>query len=525
VRRRTPRLAVEDSDTAKPWNTPILLDFSEPDVPSQGETVEAGQPAAVETGRAAKLLKIGEDQSQAMCESPSPKKSNMESPVCEDAGTEEFIGDTKELKIVENAEAQWVLSPKNAAVASSDGTVRSPMPPVARPGGAWKPLKKKDSTTTEPSSVRSFFCKAKPEAVIRLVQQVVSEQERAVPAKRSWNPAVSPVEPCTVEPLTVEPSGTVGDSAKEVGPEVVVVAPPAKVDKPSWARLLDDQAVQEERRKSDIVAKGLIDPALVPKALRRVAENKFSATVKSTDVADSDIDPALQAALKQSTASKEVEEDKLVDMPFNVDVIAKLIEQDLAGPPVHKPLAFKISNKTTFGNIKTTYCNSRKISARGLLLTHKDVPLFDSVTVSASGLVPEVSDMLELVLYDKVLFEKMKVEQQRVKAATMKILKEQVPEAALDVSAYMQDNDLDDSAQAIRGGLYTIKVIAGRNDFEALRIAPSATLSDLLDMYLGKHPETPKDKVRFIFDGDVLQLTRTIEDAELEDGDQLELRT
>lgn len=514
VRRRTPRLAAAaalDPVKEKLWSAPVLLDFSEPE-----EALKAPPAKPVRLARAATFKRTR-----------ATADNKDESEELDQKGTRKEI--KKEVSLPEASEKPLIKEPTAPTVTTvttqtttttietqeTQDTLCSPTAPVVKPGG-WKPLKKKDSFFSTPSSstescnVSSFFCKARPEAVIKLVQEVVSEQEKA--AKRAKS----------LQPVKEQNVKSVEQMVKQVEPEAVEEPVQVVEEKPSWAKFLDDHATIEERRLIDMAAR--MEPRKVS-----ALPSYISYSVTPTGPALSDIDPALQAALQQSIEASKDTEEGLVDMPFIIEVAAKLIEQDLTGDTAtHKALSFKISNKTNFGNIKTIYCNSRKISPRGLLLTHKDVPLFDSVKVSASGLEPEgIDGKIRLVLYDKELFDKMKDEKQKAKAATMEILKEDTQED-LDVSAYMQDNDSDDGAHGnshSSDGLFTIKVIAGKKSFEEFRISPTSTLAELLELFLAKHPETPKANARFIFDGDVLQLTKTIKDAELEDGDQLELRS
>lgn len=49
-------------------------------------------------------------------------------------------------------------------------------------------------------------------------------------------------------------------------------------------------------------------------------------------------------------------------------------------------------------------------------------------------------------------------------------------------------------------------------------------MKELLDAFAASNPTAALSKARFVFDGDTIPLTSTIEQAGLEDDDQIELR-
>jgi len=166
--------------------------------------------------------------------------------------------------------------------------------------------------------------------------------------------------------------------------------------------------------------------------------------------------------------------------------------------------------------------------------------------VGASKIGPEVGDggkVLHLVLYDRALLDRMNKERAKARADTRSLLTQEPTSPSadgtthIDISAYMVDRDDclsgtgADGSDPSRGdltapfdGLMSVKVQAGRNTSQSYRLPPSDTLQSLLNAYAQEFPATDMSRARFIFDGDCLRLNQSLEDAGLEDGDQVELR-
>ena len=163
------------------------------------------------------------------------------------------------------------------------------------------------------------------------------------------------------------------------------------------------------------------------------------------------------------------------------------------------------------------------------MLTFNDTPLFDSVTVGASGISPRADEKgtkyVELVLYNRETLAKVKQEKRNQLESGLEFL--DCPVSNVDVSDLMVDaaqGQAGANEQAGAGaGSMTLSIRIGGGESEVLPVTPGMTLRELLSVYQARNPDVSLAKARLKFDGSDLNLSRTIADAELEDEDMLEL--
>ncbi len=390
----------------------------------------------------------------------------------------------------------------------------------AQPKTTGLVLKKKTKRSTMPSDgdPSSFFCRANPEHVIELVTKTVAEVESA-PKKRRISSGRSPILGAELK-ISVD---ILEEEQKDK--ENIVVIEDKKDEKREDSTPIPENLVVLD--DSSPIKPFTTDPffSLPPKVTRPPpVVNKPKPKAQETTL-DQDIDPELKQAVRWASRNcASGTEVATIDLFYTVSIRERLISQDVVpGAPLKTPLDFRITNKTTFGDLKQSYCKSRKISMFDLVLTYKETILFDSVRVSKSGLEPDsVLNKIELFLYAKPVLEFYKQEHKRQVAANLELLTAPLTDTqsqSLDVSDLMHDEPTSHADD-----LLSIKIQVGRTNSEVFKIASDANLSDLLGLYCEKHPEADPFKARFVFDGDVLRMSQSIDDAGLEDDDQLELR-
>lgn len=356
----------------------------------------------------------------------------------------------------------------------------------------------------DPINVGSFFCKAKPKAVITLVNRAVAEQQQQVLQHSSGRLPDCPSPVGLVEPAASKPALPAEPDSPERGGErpvdSVPAAPPRKRSRRERLQGAEHQAPRPEERGQSAAAAPV--PAPVPEA--------------------DDIDPALRAALlraEQPAAETDLE------TQYTVQVTERVRPDDLKpGARTKEPLQVRISRATTFGDIKATYCATRQTSPVNAVLTFREVPFYDSVLCGSTGIF-DAGAMVDLVLYEKGVLAQARQLRQSSHVATMELLSRD-PGASIDASQYMSDAPsapTTGSTQAAPGTL-EIRIRTGAASAEPYRIAPGQTCRELLALYAARHPGAARAQARLVFDGEALLPACTIAEAGLEDGDQVELK-
>lgn len=469
----------------KVWQAPVIIDFSSSDAEaSDSSENESEDESEGEEGEFSTNGDEGEEQdddedtkleSEEDSTVESDNKTDMESGAREEVtqepsqlykapGADGVSEAAQEPKVQMKPAPVPALPPPRIFKRNAEEDETCPIKPFVPP--------KRVNPVDLDNDVASFFCKANAQSVLKLVEEAVqvqakTEDESRATMKRKfvWQ-RTKAVPGAEIARRIFSDSETDDEEHLEIRQEPVLVE-----ERPSWAALLGEPAVISPRQRTE-PRESLDRRVSAPKPIQ-------ASSAEPALCLDVDIDPALREAMERR--SKETMDDSpAVAMPFKIHVKAILTEADIApAAPPRQPLTFTITTKTSFGEVKRSYCTAKKLSPHCMILTYNDTVLYDAVLVAGSKLFPEHgSDTLFLVLYDRAIFQQAKEARERANADTRIILQQQpAASAPFDVSAYMVDSGTaqSDPASASADGKITIKVQIGRNNCESFRIAPVCT--------------------------------------------------
>lgn len=367
--------------------------------------------------------------------------------------------------------------------------IESSQSPTIMPAKAVKVEKKQQ--IVKPASIGSFFCKAKPKNVIKLVNEAVNSQpksERGQPRRTlkssgaikglesrlqaaqnnitSTTPSaivvVQPVEP-KIEPISLISTANEdnNDATREMTPEDL---------SEEIKRQISERQAQIQKQKSYYTD-------LVNECRRITTTAKQSLKMDPDDDDDDqdEDDPELKAALEAARkSSSQQSQQKLEHAWVTIKIVEFLTLAALKSDPKTQPsLNHKVSTASTVGTLRKLHCEKRHLSPKSLLLTYRDVPLYDSVPLGLAlpHLVQtQAGAKIELILYDKTVLDQVRLEREKVKEATFEMINAPVVLSNFDVSALMNDETETGEVSSASGLRITVKV--GRADGHTITVQP-----------------------------------------------------
>lgn len=383
------------------------------------------------------------------------------------------------------------------------------------------------ANAASPNAVSSFFCKAKASNVLSQIQEILADRHLSNPTRAPPAPVAS-----------VKPA------AKSSPPVQVVTAIPEK--RPPNANPAPSSGVQEISSKDDFMRsqiekeqrerEKMLEIQRLKQTYRITDTQPVVRPIQQSAQADSflsSMDPALLAVFAASQASPtkdspqtQPDPGKAVEEPMIARVYEVFSLDASRNMRQIKPLSLRIAQQNTFGQVKQAYCANRQKNPQGLVLTFNETPLFDSVTVGASGINPRLDEKgckyVELVIYTREILASVKAEKKKQLESGLEFLDS--PVSNVDVSDLMEDTGAAQGfADAATGSSMTLTIRFGKGESEVLPVTPDMTLQELLSAFQTRSPDLNLANARFKFDGSTLNLADTIADAELEDEDMLEL--
>jgi hypothetical protein len=382
------------------------------------------------------------------------------------------------------------------------------------------------------NAVSSFFCKAKASDVLSQIEGILAD-------KHSSNPTRHPAAPvATVKPAAKDaPAVRVVKVTSAVPEKRPPNANPAS--SPGVQQIPKDDFMRSQIEKEQREQEKMLEIQRLKQTYKITDTQPVVRPVQQPVQADSflsSMDPALLAmfAASQASPTKDVpltqsaSDKAAVEEPMIARVYEVFTLDASRNMRQIKPLSLRIAQQNTFGQVKQAYCANRGKNPQGLVLTFNETPLFDSVTVGASGISPRLDEKgckyVELVIYTREILARVKEEKKKQLESGLEFLDS--PVSNVDVSDLMEDTGVaqgSGAATGASGSSMTLSIRFGKGESEILPVTLEMTLQELLSAFQARNSDLDLTKARFKFDGSTLNLSDTIADAELEDEDMLEL--
>ncbi|KAI9275064.1 hypothetical protein EDC94DRAFT_591974 [Helicostylum pulchrum] len=227
-----------------------------------------------------------------------------------------------------------------------------------------------------------------------------------------------------------------------------------------------------------------------------------------------DLDPELEAYLRESADSNQ-------SQPLKVTMRLQYTHNftDISGRAMEmiqtlmKPVKVIIMNNEQFHKVLDSYCNKKSLKKSDVVLTYKDDLVFLSGTPAGLGMNDiEIHNMnvYPIQSYNAMLAEKERLKLERLKKYNSTDQFEM--EEPLPPTEENNNNDVEKIMLKLRGK---------DNKDIILRIRPTATLALLLQYY--KQFAQVTGDFNLSFEGERMDLNQTIEQADLEDEDLIEV--